>query len=154
MFALLCGNEDIDVTAAQMSYRTRDERVEDYASMLLRSQRGVLGTLEIGYSYPRIPTPDNQGPGRDKLLDGADGEWKIAGRDALLSMAKDGALRVVTSDDEQTLPGVPEVNPSWNVLRDALDRWQRGDAPTAGVEDALRAARLIDRGYGLAGVGL
>jgi predicted dehydrogenase len=149
MFALLCGSVEVDVTAAQMSCRTRNERIEDYASVLLRSRSGVLGTLEIGYSYARIPTPDNQGPGRDKLLDGADGEWKIAGRDALL-MAKDGALRIVTRDDEQTLPGKPEVNPSWHILRDALDKWQRAEAPTAGVEDALRAAKMIDRAYELA----
>jgi hypothetical protein len=74
----------------------------------------------------------------------ADGEWKPAGRAALL-MTKNGELRIVKRDDGQTLPGVPELNPSWNVLRDALNRRQRGDARTVGMEEALRAARVIDR---------
>jgi len=30
--------------------------------------------------------------------------------------------------------GGAEANLSWNVLRDALDRWQRREAPTATVE--------------------
>jgi len=148
MFAALTG-EAPEVVAAQLSYRARDERIEDYVSVLMRTPSGVLGTMEIGYAYPRIPTPDNQGPGRDKLLDGADGEWKVAGRDALL-MAKDGMLRIVTRDAEQNLPGDPPVNPSSLLLRDALERWQRGEAPLVGVEACLQAARLTDRAYELA----
>jgi predicted dehydrogenase len=148
MLALVTGEEP-EVVAAQLSRQARGEPVEDYVSVLLRTPSGVLGTLEIGYAYPRIPTPDNQGPGRDKLLDGADGEWKIVGRDALL-MAKDGQLRIVTRDAEQQLPGEPAQNPSSMVLRDALERWQRGEPPLVSVAACLRAARLTDRAYELA----
>ena len=41
---------------------------------MLRSASGILGTIEVGNTFPR---------------DGTDGEWKIAGRDAILTM-KDG----------------------------------------------------------------
>ncbi|MBO9513150.1 MAG: Gfo/Idh/MocA family oxidoreductase [Variovorax sp.] len=143
--------EEPEVVAAQVSHLARCERVEDFVTVMLRTPSGVLGTIEIGYAYPRLPTPDNQGPGRDKLLDGADGEWKVAGRDALL-MAKDGMLRIVTRDAEHNLPGDSSVSPSFQLLRDALDRWQRGEAPLVGVEDCLRAARLTDDAYRLAGV--
>lgn len=148
MFAQLTGEEP-EVTAAQLSHRANCERIEDYVSVLLRTPSGVLGTLEIGYAYPRVPTPDNQGPGRDKLLDGADGEWKVCGRDALL-MAKDGRLRIVTRDAERELPGEPLASPSYQLLQDVLGRWQRREAPLAGVADAWRAARLTDRAYALA----
>ena len=42
---------------------------------MLRSASGILGTVEVGNGFPR---------------DGTDGEWKIAGRDAILTM-KDGS---------------------------------------------------------------
>jgi len=45
------------------------QRVEDFASVLLRSKSGVLGTIEIGNTVPYA---------------GSDSEWKIAGRDAML----------------------------------------------------------------------
>src|SRR5215471_2273302 len=56
--------------------------VEDYASVILRSASGILGTVEVGNGFPR---------------DGTDGEWKIAGRDAILTM-KDGIMKLATSD--------------------------------------------------------
>jgi len=37
------------------------------------------------------------------------------------------------------------------VIRDALDAWQRGAAPSIGVHDCLRVVRLIDQAYLLAG---
>src|SRR5687768_16243147 len=74
--------EDAALTGAQISARALGQRVEDYASVLLRSASGVLGTIEIGNTFPR---------------DGTDGEWKIAGRDAMLVL-RDGALRLRTKE--------------------------------------------------------
>ena len=68
-----------------------------------------------------------------------------------LVAARDGRLRVVTADDEQSLPGEPQGNPSFQVLTQALDHWQRGLAPAVGVHDCLRAVRLVDQAYRLAG---
>ncbi len=149
MFFLLTG-EDAEVTAAQISRRALAQPVEDYASVLLRSRSGVLGTLETGTTYPRVTAEgERKGRSRDKLLDGADGEWKVSGRGALL-MAKDGELRVVTAHAEETLPGTPVDSPSYRLLKDAIDRWQRGEPPPASVHDCYRAVRLIDRAYELA----
>jgi predicted dehydrogenase len=109
--------------------------MEDYASVLLRSQSGVLGTIEVGNGFPR---------------DGTDGEWKIAGRDAILTM-KDNVTRLATGNGDETFPGGDVTTPYFTTLRDALDHWQRGAPPPVSVHDWLPSMRLIDRAYELAG---
>jgi Predicted dehydrogenases and related proteins len=64
LFLLLTG-EEATVTGAQLSARALGQRVEDFASVLLRSTSGVLGTVEIGNTVPYA---------------GSDSEWKMAGR--------------------------------------------------------------------------
>lgn len=143
--------EPWEVTGAKISNRALGQPVEDYASVLLRSATGVLATLEVGNAYPRRTAEGAQKlPTRDRLLDGADGEWKICGEHALL-MAKDGMLRIVSADGEENLPGEHVGNPSLQMLRETLDSWHRGGSPPAGVEDCLRAVHLIDEAYKLAG---
>lgn len=130
MFLHLTG-EDAQVTGAQVSRRAHKLAVEDYASVTLRSQSGVLGTVEVGNGFPR---------------DGTDGEWKLAGRDAILTM-KDGVLKLATAAGDEMLPGTDVTAPYFTTLRDALDHWQQGKAPPIGVLDCLRAVRLIDQAY-------
>ena len=134
LFLLFTG-EDAQVTGAQLSWRARGQPVEDYASVLLRSASGVLGTVEVGNTFPR---------------DGTDGTWKIAGRDALL-LVTDGVLRLVTVDGEETMQTEPDQPIARTALRDALDRWQRGEPPSVGVRDCARLATLIDQAYAAAG---
>ena len=109
--------------------------MEDYASVLLRSSTGVLGTIEVGNTFPR---------------QGTDGGWKVAWRDAILLLA-DGALWLVTAHGEEVLPSEPDVLPARTALRDAIDHWRRGAPAPIGVRDCARAAALIDRAYELAG---
>lgn len=152
VFLQLTG-EEAEVTAAQLSCRTLGTAVEDYVSVLLRSKSsGVLGTVEIGNVYPRLTTEGGSTPlpGRDKLLDGADGEWKVCGRDALL-MAKDGAMRIVDASSETSLPGEPDIAPARLVLQTTLEAWQQGLPPPASAEDCWRGVQLIDQAYQLAG---
>src|SRR5204862_7720414 len=126
---------EAEVTGAQLSWRAHGQRVEDYASVLLRTTGGVLGTLEVGNTFPR---------------DGTDGEWKIAWRDAILT-SKDDVLRLRTARGDETLPDeiAEPVYPT--LLRDALDHWRRGAPPPISVHDWVRVMRLIDRAYELAG---
>jgi predicted dehydrogenase len=133
MFLHLTG-EDAQVTGAQISRRAHKLAVEDYASVALRSQSGVLGTVEVGNGFPR---------------DGTDGEWKLAGRDAILTM-KDGVLKLASAAGDEMLPGTDVTAPYFTTLRDALDHWQQGKAPPIGVQDCLRAVRLIDQAYACA----
>ncbi|HKW92780.1 MAG TPA: Gfo/Idh/MocA family oxidoreductase [Methylomirabilota bacterium] len=127
--------EEARVTGAQLSRRAHDQRVEDYASVQLRSAGGVLGTVEIGNTFPRV---------------GTDGEWKIAGRDAILTV-KDGVMKLATAAGDETIPGTEIEAPYFTTVRDALDCWKRGAPPPISVHDCLRAVRLIDQAYALAG---
>jgi predicted dehydrogenase len=134
MFLHLTG-EDAHVTGAQLSRRAHECAVEDYASVMLRSASGILGTVEVGNGFPR---------------DGTDGEWKIAGRDAILTL-KDGVMKLATANGDEVFPATDIVAPYFTAVRDALDHWQRGAAPPISVHDCARAVRLIDEAYERAG---
>jgi predicted dehydrogenase len=123
------------VTGAQLSWRALEQRVEDYATVLLRSESGVLGTLEVGNTFPG---------------DGTDGEWKIAGRDAILVL-KDDVLRVITTQGTETLPATTPEPPYMLILRQTLEHWQRGAPPPVSVHDCYRVVQLIDQAYEMAG---
>jgi predicted dehydrogenase len=134
MFLYLTG-EQAEVTGAQLSRRAHERAVEDYASVLLRSASGILGTVEVGNVFPR---------------NGTDGEWKLAGRDAILTM-KDGILKLATSEGDETFRGEEITQPYRVALADALDQWRRGAPPPISVHDLLKAVRLIDAAYAHAG---
>lgn len=134
-FFLFLTGEETQVIGAQLSWRARGQPVEDYASVLVRSASGVLGTIEVGNTFPG---------------DGTDGEWKIAGRDAILRLT-DGRLRLVTDGGEETTAGEPDEPLARTALRDALDHWQRGLPPPISVHDCARVVRLIDQAYDVAG---
>jgi predicted dehydrogenase len=130
MFLHLTG-EDAQVTGAQLSWRTHERAVEDYASIMLRSASGILGTIEVGNGFPR---------------DGTDGEWKIAGRNAILTM-KDGVLKLATAQGDETLSSGNVPSLYFTVLRDALDHWQGGKPAPISVHDCARVVRLVDQAY-------
>lgn len=134
LFVSLTG-EDARVTGAQLSRRALGQRVEDFATVLVRSTGGVLGTIEVGNTFPR---------------DGTDGECKLAGRDGILAL-KDDTLRLVTAGGEETVSGRPPEPLARLALQDALTHWQRGEPPPISVADCARVAVLIDQAYKLAG---
>jgi predicted dehydrogenase len=134
MFLHLTG-EPAQVTGAQLSRRAHECQVEDYASIMLRSASGILGTVEVGNGFPRV---------------GTDGEWKIAGRDAILTM-KDGIMKLATAEGDETFPGADVTAPYFIAVRDALDHWRRGAPPPISVHHWTLAVRLIDQAYERAG---
>src|SRR5438874_736266 len=108
LFLFLTG-DDATVTGAQLSASALGQPVEDYASVLLRSTRGILGTIEVGNTFPRA---------------GTDAEWKVAGRDAMVQL-RDGTIRLTTGESEEVTAGEPAEPPALTALRDALDCWHR-----------------------------
>ena len=133
LFLHLTG-EPAQVIGAQLSARVHGQRVEDYASVLLRSRSGVLGTVEVGNT---VPYP------------GTDGEWKIAGRDAIQILHHDDTLRWITRDGEDVSKERPgALYP--DCVRDILDHWRRGAPPPISVHDLVPVVRLIDEAYAVA----
>ena len=134
LFLHLTG-EPAQVTGAQLSRRAHECAIEDYASVMLRSASGVLGTVEVGNTFPRI---------------GTDGEWKIAGRDAILTM-KDGVMKLATAEGDETFAGADLTAPYFVAIGDALNHWRRGTPPPISVHDLVPTVRLIDQAYACSG---
>ena len=133
LFLALVGGP-AEVTGAQVSRQGLGAPVDDYASVLLRSASGVIGTVEIGNLFPR---------------QGTDGESKLAGSDGIL-VERDDVLRWHTRDGASD-EAVPLAEPLAKLaLRDILDRWRRGAPPLVSVHDLVPVVRLIDRAYALA----
>ncbi len=143
MFCHILG-EDAEVIGAQTSRRALGQPVEDYAIVQLRSAGGVLGTVEVGNTFPYGGPPKPEA-GYQR----ADGEFRLSGRDALLT-ANDGNLRTVTADTQETMSASPAEPPAFAMLRDTLDRWRRGGTPVTDVWDCWRAMALADRAYEMA----
>src|SRR4029453_3435575 len=127
LFLLLAG-EGAEVTAAQASARALGQRVEDYASVQLRTAGGVLGTIELGNTVPYA---------------GSDGEFKVAGRDAILVSYHDDTLRLITADGEQTSSAPPAAPLYPTAVRDIIDRARRGQAPPVSGHDPLACVRPL-----------
>jgi len=133
LFLALVGGP-AEVTGAQVSRQGLGAPVDDYASVLLRSAGGVIGTVEIGNLFPRP---------------GTDGESKLAGSDGIL-IERDGTLYFQTRDGETKEAAEPAEPLAKLALRDILDRWRRGASPLVSVHDLVPVVRLIDRAYTLA----
>ena len=133
-FAHLTGEgEEIEVTGAQLSWAMHGARVEDYASVLLRSGSGVIGTIEVGNGFPRA---------------GTDGDWKVGFRDAVLNM-HDDVVYLETAEGQSVLP--PPSTPPVDVLRASLEAARDGNPPPVSVRECYYAVRLIDLAYIAAG---
>ena len=124
--------EEIEVTGAQLSWSAHEKPIEDYASVLLQSKSGVLGTIEVGNGFPR---------------DGTDANLKVAFQRAILRMENERIV-LETPDGSYDLPAHDDA-PS--VLRRSLDAAMRGDSPPVSVADCYKAVRLIDLAYIAAG---
>jgi predicted dehydrogenase len=132
-FMLLTG-EEAEVTGAQLSARGLGQPVEDYASVMLRSQSGVAGTVEVSNLYPG---------------QGAAAELHVSGRDGLF-VVSDGSARLITRDGVQDIKLVAGGKPSQLILKDAIARAREGRPPLTSAHDCYRAIRLVDQAYALA----
>lgn len=131
-FALL--DEQVAVTGAQLSARALGQPVEDFVSLLLRSESGVLATIETGNTYPG---------------QGGDADWRLAGSEALLTVRAGAVWSTTRSGAKQVADAATEPLAAI-ALRDALERWRSGKPPATGIEDCYRAMRVVDQAYALA----
>ena len=136
-------SEPVEVVSAQVSYLMHGERIEDFGAAMLRSESGVIGTVEAGYTYPSM------GAGGKSS---GDREWRVSSGVAYL--IEDGkSLRVVNMDGQEESCACPPSGEYYARLHaDVLDCLRQGRPAPITIADCYRALQLVDRIYEKAGV--
>lgn len=127
--------EAVEVLAAATSYRVHGAAIEEFCAALLRSESGVIGTIEAGYSYA-------------SMKPGGDFEARLAAANCYI-VDRDDTLEAATLDDgaARTL-SIPVQGARYDQFgRDTLARLRGGRPPIATLRDCYRAMRLIDEIY-------
>ena len=125
--------ENIEVPGASLSWGTHHQPIEDYASVLVKTDSGVTGTIEIGNGFP---------------YDGTDGQIKIAFEHAILITEGD-EIKLPTADGSESIQ--PVGAPTMSVLRRTIEAAVSGEKPPVSARDCYNAVRLIDLAYLAAG---
>lgn len=135
-FAYFTGGEEIEVLQAAIEHHS-DANIETFAAVLLRSERGVIGTIETGYTFT--------------ARRGSDTEWRVSTTNAYL-VDQNQRLRILTLDDESdTTVSIPSVADRYDqFMADTLHRLRTGEPPVISIHDYARASRLIDTIYATA----
>jgi len=135
MFAYLLGRSNhINVIGSQLNWDTLNEQVEDYATVLLKSNKGQTATIEVGNTYP---------------FDGTDGEFKIGFKNALLT-EKDNVITLHTSTGKRILPN-SSLDITTECLKDILKSVSNSLNPPIDILDCYTSVRIIDEAYIKAG---
>jgi predicted dehydrogenase len=136
--ALALASGPVRLVSATIGNRLHDEPVEDYAMLVLADEAGAVFTVEAGYTFA-------------SMRPGGDFEWRIATGNAYLVDSGDSAY-AATLDDDGRRPLEPRPPPiRYNLfMADTLARLSDGRPPLAGLDDYVRAMRLIDQAYGVA----
>ncbi len=133
-FLKFVDGEEVEVLGAAISYRLYGKAVEEVGSALLRSQSGIIGTIEAGYTFASMTAGDF--------------EWRVATANATL-IDRSRTLQVATLDDGQVQHlEIADQGRRYDQFGvDTLTRLQAGQPPIADIEDCYRAMRLIDEIY-------
>lgn len=129
--------ERVSVVAGQLGHLVHKARIEDYALAILRSDSGILGSVESGYCYAAMA--------------GSDQEWRLVTSNAYLVQRADG-LSVQTMDDRRTeqLPVISSADAYHLFLADSLKRIRLGKEPVATLRDGLEVLELVEKIYQVA----
>jgi predicted dehydrogenase len=131
-FLYLTG-EDVEIVGSDIGFKLYGKPVEEFATAILRSTSGVIGTIEAGYTFA-------------SMSDG-DYEWRIATAGAYL-IDRAGELSVFTLDAEPVRFSTPPLQERYrDFMVDTLSRAEQGAAPIASIEDCYRAMLVIDKIY-------
>ena len=142
LFRHLVG-QHISVASASMSTRMYRLEVEDFSTLTLTAQDGVLCTIETGYTFPGGLQQKREA----YFSIGARDQYFVVTNDVVQHYARERGLsvhRIVTDTD-------PYYG---DFVADTLARFVEGAKPTADLWDLVVAARVLDEAYALAGLGL
>jgi predicted dehydrogenase len=111
------------------------ETIEDHALLVLADAAGALFTVEAGYTFA-------------SMRPGGDFEWRIATANAYLVDSGATAFAATLDDGEQrALAPLPPAVRYDTFAADTLARLRAGQPPSVGMNDYVRAMRLIDLAY-------
>jgi len=129
--------ESVTVLGAAVGDRVYGRAVEEMATALLRSESGVIGTVEAGYTYA--------------AMSGGDFEWRVAAGNCYL-VDRGPTLEVATLDDGRgESVEIPDQRARYDRFAgDTLARLRAGQRPVATLEDCYRAMRVVDEVYRVA----
>ncbi len=130
--------EAVEVVGAAISYRVHGKAIEEFCAALLRSESGVIGAIEAGYSYA-------------SMKPGGDFESRLSAANCYL-LDRNDTLEMATLDDDtaRTL-SIPDQGARYDQFgRDTLARLRDGRPPIATLRDCYRAMQLIDDIYAMA----
>ena len=134
-FLRYTGGEAVKVLGAAISHRVHGKAIEDFCAAVLRSQSGLIGTVEAGYSYA-------------SMKPGGDFEVRLSAANCYI-IDRNETLEVATLDDEEarTLT-IPDQGARYDQFgRDTLARLRDGRPPIATLRDCYRAMQVIDEIY-------
>ena len=127
--------EAVEVLSAAISHRVHGAAIEEFCAALLRSESGVIGTVEAGYSYA-------------SMKPGGDFEGRLSAANCYI-IDRNDTLEVATLDDDaaQTL-SIPDQGARYDQFGpDTLARLRDGRPPIANLRDCYRAMQVIDDIY-------
>jgi predicted dehydrogenase len=126
--------QEVKVQSAAVSYRVHGKAVEDVCMAILCSGSGVIGTIEVGYTFAS--------------MSGGDFEWRVASANCYL-IDRGDQLHVATLDDGQRqVLAIPDQGSRYDQFgADTLARLQAGQRPIATLHDCYRAMVVIDTIY-------
>ena len=133
-FLQYAAGQEVTVLGAAVSYRVYGREVEEMATALLRSESGVIGTVEAGYTYA--------------AMSGGDFEWRVAAGNCYL-VDRGPTLEVATLDDDRRVSvEIPDQHARYDRFAgDTMARLQAGQHPVATLEDCYRAMCVVDEIY-------
>jgi predicted dehydrogenase len=136
-FLHFTGGEAVEVLSAAITHRIYDRGVEEMGVALLRSESGVIGTIEAGYTFASMTSGDF--------------EARIAAANCTL-IDRGDTLQIATLDDGQVQQvAIPNQGARYDrFCVDTLERLRDGRPPIATLEDCYRAMQIIDDIYAIA----
>jgi predicted dehydrogenase len=126
----------VRLVSATIGNRLHDESVEDYALLVLEDEAGAVFTVEAGYTFA-------------SMRPGGDFEWRIATANAYLVDLGETAHAATLDDEGRRVLEARPPSIRYNLfMADTLARLRAGRPPLVGLDDYVRAMRLIDQAYG------
>ncbi len=127
--------EAVEVLGAAISYRVHGAAIEEFCAAVLRSESGVIGTIEAGYSYA-------------SMKPGGDFECRLAAANCYLVDRNDVLEAATLDDDSARTETIADQGARYDLFgRDTLARLRDGRPPIASLRDCYRAMRVIDEIY-------